>query len=363
MKVLHIVPDFGTGGAEKVILTYLEKTIDDPEFEFQALSLSNNQGRLYEKYAEQKGLSIEYLGQNIHDNSIRGRHKQIKEIRQYINNYNPEIVHIHLSILWMVCLATIGTKTKKIFHTLHSNPIKTSTGKNLYIDRLCYKLFRVTPICLNSEMKKLADEHFKTDKTLVLPNGIDVDSYRTGAKVSVRNEIGVDGDIFLVGHVGRFHKVKNHEKIIDVFNEVLKLEPNAELALVGEGNTRESIENKCKKLGIINHVKFLGTRSDINRVMQGFDAFIFPSYYEGLGIVMIEAQAAGLHCVMSDKVPQEVIVTSKVKTMSLEDPDAEWAKAILDIDGKYGDPKCKIAIYDIDNVITKLKSFYKEAVK
>ena len=251
----------------------------------------------------------------------------------------------------------------KIFHTLHSNPTKTSTGKNLYIDRLCYKLFRVTPICLNSEMKKLADEHFKTDKTLVLPNGIDVDSYRTGAKVSVRNEIGVDGDIFLVGHVGRFHKVKNHEKIIDVFNEVLKLEPNAELALVGEGNTRESIENKCKKLGIFNHVKFLGTRSDINRVMQGFDAFIFPSYYEGLGIVMIEAQAAGLHCVMSDKVPQEVIVTSKVKTMSLEDPDAEWAKAILDTDGKYGDPKCKIAIYDIDNVITKLKSFYKEAVK
>lgn len=362
MKVLHIIPDFGTGGAEKVVLTYLEKMKNDSKFEFRALSLSNNQGRLYEKYAEQNKLSIEYLGQDIHDNSIRGRCQQIKEIRNYINYFNPEVVHIHLSILWMICLATVGTNTKVLFHTLHSNPTKTATGKNLYIDRFCYRFFHVTPICLNGEMKELADEYFKINKTLVLPNGIDINSYQTGARESIRGELGINDDVFIVGHVGRFHKVKNHEKIIDVFNAVLDIKPEAILVLVGEGDTYESIKKRCEELGILNSVKFLGTRSDINRVMQGFDAFIFPSFFEGLGIVMIEAQAAGLHCVMSDKVPQEVIVSSKVKTMSLEEPDAEWARAILDINGNYGKPNRNIGIYDIDNVIMKLKSFYKETV-
>lgn len=362
MKVLHIVPDLGTGGAEKVILSYLEKNKNNPEIEMRALSLSHNQRRLYEIYAEEESLPVDYLGQSIHDRRINGRLQQIGEIRRYIKKYNPDVIHIHLSILWMVCLATIGTKTKALFHTLHSNPEKTSIGKNLYIDRLCYHIFRVYPICLNNEMKCVADRIFKINKTYVLPNGIDISKYQTGERNIVRKELLIDDDCFVVGHVGRFHPVKNHKKIIGVFSEIIKRRDTSVLILVGEGNNKEKIIQMCKEKGIERYVRFLGTRNDINRIMQSFDAFIFPSLYEGLGIVMIEAQAAGLHCVMSDCVPTEVIATKKVAIKSVDEPDKEWADELIAIEKEYDNQVVTLEMYSLDSVIERLIKIYEERI-
>lgn len=356
MKVLQVIPDFGTGGAEKVVLNYMQGFQHSERIDMVTLVLSSDKNRLYERSIKEAGLNFVYLNQDISNNSIGARLKQIIQIRTFIKKYKPDIIHIHLSILWMICLAMAFYPRKKAFHTLHSDPRKTSYGKNRLIDTACYSLFRVTPICLNYEMKSYADEIFHRNDTLVLTNGIDIPLYRTNKRDSVRRELGVY-DEFVVGHVGRFVDVKNHEKIVSVFSKIKQIEPTSKLVLVGDGELMEHIKLLCKERGISDSVLFLGTRSDVPNIMQAFDSFIFPSKYEGLGIVLVEAQAAGLHCVVSEEIPVEAIVTNKVDRLSLQENDAVWAKKILETNMDLSDED-RLNQYDIRSVLTQLEQYY-----
>ncbi|NLZ51832.1 MAG: glycosyltransferase family 1 protein [Thermoanaerobacteraceae bacterium] len=145
-----------------------------------------------------------------------------------------------------------------------------------------------------------------------------------------RKALGLADNAFVVGHVGRFHPLKNHSFLVDVFAEIYKRNKNAVLLLIGDGERKAEIETKVQKLGLAQAVLFLGVRSDVNLLMQAMDVFVFPSRYEGLGVSLIEAQAAGLPCVISDAIPQEVgVVDYLIKRVSLEKDVIEWAEAVL----------------------------------
>ena len=149
----------------------------------------------------------------------------------------------------------------------------------------------------------------------------------------VRVELGIPSDAFVIGHVARFHPQKNHQYVMDIAAEVAKREPKMRLLLVGEGELITDIKQKVIQMGLTDKVIFAGIRSDIARLMMGaMDAFVFPSLYEGLGLVLIEAQAAGLPCILSDVIPEEAdVVKPLMKRMSLLQPAYSWAEAILAI--------------------------------
>ena len=148
---------------------------------------------------------------------------------------------------------------------------------------------------------------------------------------AIRAELDIPSDAFVVGHVGRFTEQKNHTFIVDIAAEVAKREPRMRLLLVGDGPLRLAIEQKVAQVGLADRVVLAGLRLDVPRLMLGaMDVFLFPSLFEGLGLVLIEAQAAGLYCVFSDVIPEEAsLVKPLVRRLSLLQPPSVWAEEIL----------------------------------
>lgn len=214
------------------------------------------------------------------------------------------------------------------------------------------------------------------DRVIQQRNAIDTSAYRYDAAIAtqVREEFGVtDSGTFVLGHVGRFFPQKNHTFLIDIFAEVHKRHPNSVLWLVGGGELNDTLKNQIKAkvddLGLSDAVEFLGVRGDVNRLLQGMDSFILPSLYEGLPVTMIEAQASGLPCTISDRVPEQCDVTGNVQIIGLNATPAEWAKRILDQHAEYaetnrteGSDKVTKAGFDIKANAEWLQRFYVDAL-
>jgi len=163
--------------------------------------------------------------------------------------------------------------------------------------------------------------------------GIDLAPFRnTFDSNAVRAELDIPADAFVLGHVGRFDEAKNHLFLLDIASEIAKREPKMRLLLVGEGKLRPQIEQKVVQIGLADRVIFAGVRSDVPRLMLGaMDLLIFPSLYEGLGLVLVEAQAAGLSCILSNVVPQEAdLVKPLMHRISLLQPASAWADAVIE---------------------------------
>jgi glycosyltransferase involved in cell wall biosynthesis len=189
---------------------------------------------------------------------------------------------------------------------------------------------------------------------------------------AVRAELGVPKDAFVIGHVGRFAEPKNHMFLVEIAAEVAKREPRMHLLLIGDGPLRPSIEQKIAHLGIGNQTIFTGFRSDTSRLMLGaINLFLFPSLYEGLPLVLLEAQAAGLPCIVSDVITEEVeVVKPLMLRLSLEQPASAWANAILaardeKLTIKQSDALDMVArtAFDIQTGVKELSNFYTSAVK
>lgn len=169
----------------------------------------------------------------------------------------------------------------------------------------------------------------KEGKARVILNGIDSRLFVFNAAIrqEVRKELGIE-DKFVVGHVGRFESQKNHTFLLDVFQEIVKLRPDAMLVMVGTGSLMEEMKSKAQAIGS-DKVLFLGFRDDRNRIMQAMDTFVFPSLYEGLSVVLIEAQASGMPVFASDSTTQEVSYSPHIKFLPLSLSAKEWAKAVV----------------------------------
>ena len=197
---------------------------------------------------------------------------------------------------------------------------------------------------------------------IMLNNAINAAAYTYDPekRIEMRQKLGLENEL-IVGHVGRFNPQKNHSFLLDIFAALLKKEPNAVLLLVGGGEDMPKIQAKTKALGIAEHVRFLGVRSDVADLMQAMDVFVFPSLYEGLGIALIEAQAAGLPCVVSDTIPQEAYLTDLVVNEKLSSPSERWAEKIFEKRAvPRTDRRAEIAIhgFDITTEAVKLQEFY-----
>ena len=172
-------------------------------------------------------------------------------------------------------------------------------------------------------------EAVKAGRVTILPKTIQGGLYRFDE--TKRNEMRRSlcvSDRFVIGHVGRFHPCKNHGFLLEVFAAFRKLHPKTVLLLLGEGGQMDVIKKKAETLGILEDVRFLGNQTGIQDYYQAFDAFVFPSFYEGMPGSVVEAQAAGLPCLVSDRVTKEVVFTELVTFLDIEAPAKEWAEQI-----------------------------------
>ena len=197
----------------------------------------------------------------------------------------------------------------------------------------------------------------------ILNNAIDTEKYICNDCIKNKKdkELCIDESQIVLGNVGRFYHQKNHQFIIDVFYEYKKRVPSAVLILVGDGDLKNEILEKTNKMNIDDSVIFTGVRSDIPELLNAFDLFIMPSFYEGLPVSAIEAQASGLKCLLSDTITKEVDITGNVEFMSLKKSPKEWAEKIvlmLPYERKNTQQKIIDAGYDIKSTAEWLTDFY-----
>ena len=283
------------------------------------------------------------------------------KLKRILKKLKPDVIHIHLSALHHIEKIANELKDVRLFYTCHSTPSAFFDDDEREDNAAKYLIANndLRLIALHDDMKEELDERFSVSNTVVVKNGINLDRYRHPAinKNEMRKSLRISDDAFVVGHVGRFSPEKNHRFIIEVFSLLLQKEPKAFLLLIGAGDERESIESLIKEKWIEERVLILSSRTDIPELLNAMDVFIFPSLYEGFGIALVEAQASGKRCIVSDNINPSAFVSSLVVPLPLRDKK-KWCDAILGrIDGpRYED---RLSDYDISKEIRKLERLYR----
>ncbi len=200
-------------------------------------------------------------------------------------------------------------------------------------------------------------------RVVILNNAVDVHkfAYNGTTRSQVRRDLELDNKQ-VVGHVGRFETQKNHTFLIDIFNEVNKINSNCILLLIGRGELEYQIINKVDQYGLKDKVRFLGVRADISELLQAMDIFVMPSLFEGLPVTLLEAQAAGLPCLASDTITNEAKVTDLLLFMSLGETAKRWAEEVLYIalntERKDTCKEISAAGFDMSSTVNWLQNFY-----
>lgn len=353
IKVLHIIPNFGIGGAEKLVLDYL-MYFDKNKVDIRALSMYDSGNTYYDKIINKNGLEVYYIGKKKGlDCSI------INKIYKIINEFQPDVVHSHLYCIKYLLYSTIRMKNINFFHTIHNEPQKDAIGVDKLANKIAFNFLKVRPVALTDELAKKTNEYYNIKNSLVINNGIYLEKFKN-VKIDqsvAKSRLGLSEGSFVIGNIGRFSKQKNHVFILDVFCDILKKREDSFLLLVGDGELREEIENKADKMGIRSNVKFLGIREDIPDIIKAMDVFLFPSLHEGFPITLIEAQATGVKCVISSVIDKNSILSENTLVMNLEDNVEHWSEVILNPSLKNNDFR-NIDDYDISKITEKLLYVY-----
>lgn len=179
--------------------------------------------------------------------------------------------------------------------------------------------------------KVAAEYMFDTTDVDVIPNAINCEKYKFNELIrsAKRKELGISDDTLAICFVGRLTYQKNVHFLNKVFHQLIKSKPNTVLLVVGDGEEKEKMIADSKEMGSFENIKFLGKRNDVNEILQATDVFVMTSFFEGLSVVAIEAQASGVSCVFSDRMSKETKINDNVSFVSLDDSAECWAKAIL----------------------------------
>ncbi|MEH1966451.1 glycosyltransferase family 1 protein [Nostoc sp.] len=334
IRVLHVVAGMNRGGIETWLM-YILRHIDRDRFHMDFL-VHTTQPCAYDQ-------EIRTLGSKViscpHPSRPWLYAHNFKRILRDYGSYDIVHSHVHHFSGYVLCLAKQAGVSVRIAHShFDSSSIEAKAGwkKRFYIDLMKRWIARyaTTGLAVSSiAATDLFGLSWQTDpRWQTLYCGVDLKPFQALVDpVAVRAEFGIPIDAFVIGHVGRFEQAKNHQFLLDIAAEIIKREPKMHLLLIGDGSLRTNIEQKIIQVGLKDRVILTGARSDVPRLILGvMDVFLFPSLYEGLGLALIEAQAAGLTCVFSDVVPDEAdVVKALARRMSLSEPASAWAEAIL----------------------------------
>lgn len=328
IRIAQIMGKWLGGGVESVVMNYY-RNIDRNEFQFDFICDEDSTNIPYD---EIKALG----GTVILVPPYQKIFKYFRELRSVLKQGKYKIVHSHINTLsvFSLCAAKSAKVPIRISHS-HSTTNKKERNKNLIkqILRPFSKIFATHYMCCSELAGRwlFGNKAYEKNKVYLLNNAININkfSYNENIRKTKREEMNINYDTLVIGHVGRFVEQKNHKFLIDIFNEIHKREKDSILLLVGQGPLVSKIKEKVNKLNLSKSVFFLGQREDVNELYQVLDIFLLPSLYEGLPVVGIEAQVCGCLCEFSDSMTKETKILDSTIFMSLNISAEEWALNIL----------------------------------
>lgn len=260
-----------------------------------------------------------------------------KEWDDFLSEHHYDIVHGHTTNsagIYLNIAKKHGCRTIAHIHSTGFRGYLLERQMKHLFSRLAKKYADYWFACSPLAAQMLYGDDYKTyPHYYEMPNAIDVKRYMFDESIRkrLRNEMGVQEDEFLCGHVGTFSVPKNHKHILNVFAEIVKRNDKARLLLIGEGILKDEIEQQAHDLGIYDRIIFKCNLGNVNEHLMAMDLFIFPSLFEGFGMVSLEAQATGLNVIQSDVVPKDTFLTECVTSMSLESSPAEWTEKAMSL--------------------------------
>jgi len=328
-RIAHIIGSNAKGGVESVVFNYYT-FIQKSKFQFDFFIHDNSPYEIPDEI-QRLGCAIYKIPPYKHIFSY------IKALQYLFQKNNYTIVHSHMSTMSVFTL--LAAKLAKVPVRISHSHVTAGKGKgellrNLmkYTLRLFSRLFPTHLFACSEYAGKwmFGNKAFRKGKITILNNAIDLSKFTFNEAIrnKVRNNFNLN-DQFVIGNVGRFMPQKNHDFLIDVFYEIYKKDNNCILLLVGDGTLKAQIEAKVKRLNLQNNVLFAGVRDDVNELYQAIDVFVLPSLYEGLPVVLVETQAAGLPAVVSDKVTTEITCTELIDFAALHESADKWAEKVL----------------------------------
>ena len=359
IRVAQVVGKMVGGGVESVVMNYY-RHIDRSKVQFDFL-VDEDSTRVPEEEITALGGRVFRIPPYQHP--IRYHRELIRLMREQ----QWPIVHSNINTLSVFPLLA-AKKTRVPVRIAHSH---STMGKGEFAKNAIKLVLR--PFANVYPTVRFACSHYagewlfgKNADFTVIPNAIELDKFRfdAGVRQKTRQELGIADDTFLIGHVGRFMPQKNQTFLVDVLADLLPKRPDTMLVFVGDGPDKSAVQQHAIELGIADHVLFLGQRSDVNRLYQAFDVFCLPSLYEGLGIVAVEAQVAGLPCLLGNTVPPEADVTAKSCFLRITDVKI-WSEVLsnLIVSDRSGQVNGDIEEYDIQRCATRLVREYESLVR
>lgn len=356
IRIAQVMGKMNGGGVESVVMNYYRHV--------------NREAVQFDFFVDNDSLmlpreEIELLGGRVIDvTPYQNLPRYWRELESLFKENSYRIVHSHLTALSVFPLGAAKSAgvPVRIAHA-HNTGGKGEYAKNA-IRTMLRPFSNVYPTHRFACSRHAGEWLFgKNAQFEVVYNAIELDRFTFDAekRAQIRADLGISEDTLVVGHVGRFMAQKNHDFLLDVFFQLHERKRNTRLLLVGEGNLKTRLEEKVRALHLDDCVSFVGQRDDIDRLYQAFDVFCLPSIYEGLGLVAIEGQRAGLPCFVSDCVPKEVDITGTVVFLPIDNPNV-WVNAISAIE-----PTKRLQVqnqafsnYDIEKAAHALQSKYLE---
>jgi len=379
IRVCQVLHGIVGGGSEQVVLNYCSRMRD---IHFDLLYQYEPNPQILERFNE-AGINCIQIPDKVH-HPLKHLWTMYKIFRQgkydvvhchldwFLNSYvcfvamlagiKKRIAHHHQAYSVRSLSQAEGSKIRLVSLPNYSMSFQALT-RNLicFVMRIPCKMFATHWLACSgaAAIDGWGNGAAKNGKVTILPNAIDPERFKFSEKIrqEVRTRYGIKDDDFVIGHVGRFYPQKNHDFLIDVFCEVHKQNPCAKLLLLGDGPLQEKTRQKIEALGLAESVIFAGLQKDPAPFYSAMDVFCFPSLWEGLGIVLLEAQYNGLPCVVSNAIPKEVLI-SNLLTYTFFDVD-EWKRNVfLLVDMRKRNVEITCDAFDIKYCVEKLRMLY-----
>lgn len=361
MKVLVIVTaHFGYDGISNVATNYYLYQ-DHKKVQMDLLTINEIHPFLKEEL--EKNGDRHYILSYRNSNTL----KYIRKLSQLVKANKYDVVHIHgnSNTMFVDLLAALlgGCKTR-IAHC------HTTRSDHPFINVILRPFFKLVYTGAFACSVEAGEWLFKKGEATIIANGIDLERFTLNAtyRKQYKQELGVEHRL-VIGHVGRFSAEKNHQKLLSIYNEIRTVNPHVTLLLWGDGELLEDVKRQAQTIG--GDIRFMGTSHEIEKCLHAIDIFIMPSFYEGLPLTLIEAQAIGISCLLSNMVSPMAKITDSVYFEDLEASDEEWANEALRIaslskvedNAKISHERIRSAGYDIRVNAANLLKIYQQEIE
>ena len=327
-KILIIAAALHIGGAEKVARD-IALMDNSGEFEYHYIVFGDSVGE-YEAQLEARGCRIIHLPEP--SESYRAYWRALRDLMKQ-EKYHAVHAHTMFNCGWVMLAGKLSGVPVRIAHSHSALVNGNSLAKDVY-EKLMRFLILICATdlvgCGEKAGQRLFGKKAWAKRGNLILNGIDVAgfAYDSQKREAIRTQLGL-GDRFVMGHAGHLAEVKNQSFLLDLMPEVLKHRPDALLLLLGEGGDRPMLEQKIRDMGLESHVTMTGNVTNVADYLSAMDVFVFPSLFEGTPLSILEVQANGLPCVISDSVPPDVFLTDLIHSLSLQASKETWVDMIL----------------------------------